>query len=377
MFTRWGLFVARARWWILAAGVVLVVVGAAWGSGVFGAVSGGGFNDPGSPSQRVRDQITSEFGQTEPDLLVLYSSPTRTVDDPVFRSAVTGVLARLAGRPEVAGVASWYSTGLPVYLATDRHATYAAITLRPGADDAKLADYRAVRDALRAGGGIRTQFGGARPFEADANALTASDIERAEALSLPILLVLLVVIFGSVVAAASPLLIGGVAILGAFTVTRLLSQVTEVSTFAVNIITLIGLGLSIDYALFVVGRFREELAAPGAAAGQPSTREAVGRTVATAGRTVAFSGVIVTLALASLLLFPQGFLKSMAYGGMAAVAVAMVASLTVLPAWLAVLGPRVNAWRLPLPSRRQWIGDGWARLASSVMRRPWWYLVGA
>jgi trehalose monomycolate/heme transporter len=371
MFTRWGLFVARARWWVLAAGVLLVLVGAAWGSGVFGVVSGGGFNDPGSPSQRVREQITREFGETEPDIIVLYQSGTHTVDEPAFRAPVTAALASLSGRPEVAGVASWYSTGSPAYVATDRHATYAAITLRAGPDDQKLADFQAIRDALRAGGGIRTEFGGARPFEADANALTASDIQRAEALSLPILLVLLVVIFGSVVSAASPLLIGGVAILGAFTVTRLLSEVTDVSTFAVNIITLIGLGLSIDYALFVVSRFREELA------GGTPVREAVGATMATSGRTVAVSGVVVTLALASLLLFPQGFLKSMAYGGMAAVAVAMLASLTVLPAWLAVLGPRINAWRLPLPGRGNRINAGWARLAHSVMRRPWWYLAGS
>src|SRR5207248_518582 len=204
-----------------------------------------------------------------------------------------------------------------------------------------------------------------RPFLDDASKRSAADVQRAEELSMPVLLVLLLVIFGSLVAAAWPLVIGAVAILGAFVVTRLLTSVTEVSVFAVNIITLIGLGLSIDYSLFVVSRFREELRAG------HDKRAAVVRTMTTAGRTVAVSGLTVTLALASLLLFPQPFLKSMAYGGMAAVAVAMLAALTVLPAGLAVLGHRINALRIPLFRRRAADADrgAWARLAHSVMRR--------
>ena len=173
-----------------------------------------------------------------------------------------------------------------------------------------------------------------------------ADVQRAEELSMPVLLVLLLVIFGSLVAAAWPLVIGAVAILGAFVVTRLLTSVTEVSVFAVNIITLIGLGLSIDYSLFIVSRFREELRAG------YEVREAVVRTMRTAGRTVAVSGITVTLALASLLLFPQGFLRSMGYGGMAAVFVAMLASLTILPAGLAVLDRDVHRYELSKRRRR-------------------------
>src|SRR5436305_2330945 len=187
---------------------------------------------------------------------------------------------------------------------------------------------------------------------------------------MPVLLVLLLVIFGSLVAAAWPLVIGAVAILGAFVVTRLLTSVTEVSVFAVNIITLIGLGLSIDYSLFIVSRFREELRAG------YEVREAVVRIMRTAGRTVAVSGMTVTLALASLLLFPQAFLRSMGYGGMAAVFIAMLASLSILPAGLAVLGHRINAIRIPLPRRRPSSGGAWAALARSVMKRPWLYLTG-
>ena len=143
---------------------------------------------------------------------------------------------------------------------------------------------------------------------------------------MPVLLVLLVLIFGGLVAASTPLIIGGLAILGAFVATRLLTMVTDVSVFAINVITLIGLGMAIDYALFVVSRFREELAAG------HDTPAAIQRTMATAGRTVMVSGLTIALALASLLIFPQVFLRSMGIGGMAAVLVAMLAALTVLPA---------------------------------------------
>ena len=368
MFARWAEFLVRARWAVLAAGLALVVLGATWGTGVFGALSSGGFNDPHTASNAVRGQITEKLGNQDADILALYSSPSATVDDPAVKAAVTGALDRVRGRAEVTQVISYYDTGAPALVSADRHATYAVIRLRPGTDTQKQADYRAVRDPLVAGAGVRTDLGGVRPFLDDASKRSAADVQRAEELSMPVLLVLLLVIFGSLVAAAWPLVIGAVAILGAFVVTRLLTSVTEVSVFAVNIITLIGLGLSIDYSLFIVSRFREELRAG------HEVREAVVRTMRTAGRTVAVSGITVTLALASLLLFPQGFLRSMGYGGMAAVFVAMLASLSLLPAGLAVLGHRINALRIPLPWRRGTAGsDGgaWARLAHSVMRRPW------
>jgi RND superfamily putative drug exporter len=318
------------------------------------------------------------FGPQDVDVVVLYSSPSRTADDPAFATPVTQVLDAAAARPQVARVQSFYATRATALVSNDRHATYAAITLRAGDADQKLGDYQAIKESLRAGGDIRTEFGGWQAFSVDANTVSASDIARAETFSLPVLLILLIVIFGSVVAAVSPLIIGIVSILGAFVVTRLLTSVTDVSTFAVNIITLIGLGLSIDYALFVVSRFRDELAAG------HDIRRAIATTMATAGRTVAVSGLILTLALASLLLFPQGFLRSMAYGGMAAVAIAVAASLTVLPAWLAVLGPRINAWSIPRRRRRSVTpmagateqAGWWSRLAHSVMRRPWLYLLG-
>ena len=237
--------------------------------------------------------------------------------------------------------------------------------------------YEELEPALRdAPPGLDVRLGGTAAIASDITTQVSEDIAKAEQLSMPILLVLLVVIFGGLVAASLPLVIGGLAILGAFVMLRLLTLVTDVSVFSINIVTMLGLGLAIDYALFVVSRFREERRLPGA-----TTESALARTMATAGRTVAFSGVTVAVALASLLFFPQTFLRSMGFGGMAAVLVAMLGALTVLPALLAVLGHRVDSLRVPGLSRlrrRPAQGDGegdedhgaWSRLAHSVMRRP-------
>ena len=175
------------------------------------------------------------------------------------------------------------------------------------------------------------------------NKQVTSDIGRAEGISMPVLLILLLVIFGSLAAASLPLAIGGIGILGSFAALRLLTLVTDVSIYSINITTILGLGLAIDYGLFMVSRFREELTR------QDTTADAVAATVATAGRTIAVSGITVAVALASLMLFPETFLRSMGFGGVATVLVDMLAALTVLPALLAVLGPRVNALQVKLP----------------------------
>jgi RND superfamily putative drug exporter len=208
--------------------------------------------------------------------------------------------------------------------------------------------------------------------EAAINSEVTANIAKAELFSMPVLLILLLLIFGSLAAAALPVAIGGIAILGSFAVLRLLAMVTTVSVYSVNITTILGLGLGIDYGLFMVTRFREELHR------QPTVEQAVARTVATAGRTVAVSGITVALALTSLMLFPEDFLRSMGFGGVATVAVDMLAALTVLPALLAVLGPKVNALRIrrslqPTTGHRpvrDEASGAWYRLAHSVMRRP-------
>lgn len=209
-------------------------------------------------------------------------------------------------------------------------------------------------------------IGGPVAVRHEMQTIIQEDLTRAELIALPVTLVLLVMVFGSAVAALLPLGIGIVAILGTNAVLRGLTEFTDVSVFAMNLTTALGLGLAIDYALFIVRRFREELSA----GADPST--AVGTTLRTAGRTVLFSALTVAVSLAAMLLFPQYFLRSFAYAGIAVVLLAAAAALILLPAALVLLGERVNSWDLRRLFRRERPareGTAWARAATLVMRR--------
>jgi trehalose monomycolate/heme transporter len=371
MFDTWGRVLYRRRRLVLIVSLILVAFAGAWGTGVFGALqSAGGFTTPNSQSQRSSDLAAAAFGRDTGDVIALYRSATQTVADPAYRAAVTHALGALP-RGRVESVATYWSTGSRQFVSASGRETYAVIELAGPDDAARIKNFDAIAGKLAAPG-LTEQAGGLIPTEGAINSDVTSDIGRAESLSLPVLLVLLVVIFGSLAAASLPLAIGGIGILGSFTALRLLTLVTTVSIYSVNITTILGLGLAIDYGLFMVGRFREELGRT------ENVEDAVARTVATAGRTVAVSGVTVTVALASLMLFPMTFLRSMGYGGVATVLVDMLAALTVMPALLAMLGPRVNALRVR-PLRQPLAADetsgGWYRLARSVMRRPVVYVV--
>ncbi len=371
MFEAWGRLVYRRRRLVLLAAAVAVVGAAVWGTGVFGSLqSGGGFTAPGSQSQRASDLATRAFGRDTADVVVLYRSASLTVRDPAYRAAVTGTLAALP-RGKVLSAATYWSTRSPQFVGAGGHETYAVLRLAGATDAARIKTYQAISGELAAPG-LTEQAGGQIPTEQAINNQVKSDIGRAEALSMPVLLILMLVIFGSLAAASLPLAIGGIAILGSFTALRLLTLVTSVSIYSINITTILGLGLGIDYGLFIVARFREELHR------QPTVADALARTMATAGRTVAVSGVTVALALASLMLFPEMFLRSMGYGGVATVAVDVLAALTVVPGLLAVLGPRVNALRIRRSVRSAPVVEArgaWYRIAHSVMRRPVAFIV--
>jgi len=371
MFDGWGRLVYRRRRLVLVIALIVVAFAAAWGTGVFGKLqSSGGFTPPDSQSQRSANLATAAFGRDAGDVVVLYMSPTATVRSPAFRSAVTHVLAGLPAS-RVESTATYWSTGSPQFVSANGRATYAVLELAGGSDGARQSNYNAIKGSLEAPG-LRTQVGGLVPTNEAISKQVTSDIGRAEAFSMPVLLIVMLIIFGSLAAASLPLAIGGIAILGSFTVLRLLTLATTVSIYSVNITTILGLGLGIDYGLFMVSRFREELHR------QDTVQDAVARTVATAGRTVAVSGITVAMALASLMLFPETFLRSMGYGGVATVLVDMLAALTVMPALLAVFGRNVNALRIRRTVRRPPAAEGtgtWYRIASSVMRRPVLYAV--
>jgi trehalose monomycolate/heme transporter len=370
VFEAWGRFIYRRRRLVLLAVVVAVAGAAVWGTGVFGSLqSGGGFSAPGSQSERASNLATKAFGRDTADVVVLYRSATMTVADPAYRQAVTTTLAALPHDKVLSAVTYW-TTRSPQFAGAGGHETYAVLRLAGSDDAAQIKAYEAISGKLGAPG-LTEVTGGQIPTEQAINSQVKSDIGRAEGLSMPVLLILMLVIFGSLAAASLPLAIGGAAILGSFAALRLLTLVTDVSVYSINITTILGLGLAIDYGLFMVARFRDELSV------QPSTEAALARTVATAGRTVAVSGITVALALASLMLFPEMFLRSMGYGGVATVLVDMLAALTIMPALLAVLGPRVNALRIRRSVRRAPATDSagaWYRIARSVMRRPVAYI---
>src|SRR3954471_19368724 len=370
MFEALGRVMYRRRRWVVALAVAFVVFAGVWGTGVFGAMTGGGFEDPGSESSRAAEVAAQALGRDSSDAVVLYRSENLTVDDPGFRTAVDQSLAAVPA-DLLAQTTTFFTTGFPALVSTDRHATYAVLQFADGVDDADA--IAAIRADVHAPG-LRTQVGGNAVVNQDINDRVSADIARAETISMPILLVLLVIIFGSFAAASLPLAIGVTAILGAFTALRAFALFTDVSIFAVNIVTITGLGLAIDYGLFVVSPFREEMRK------QPDVESARARTMSTAGRTVAVSGVTVAISIAGLLIFPQVFLRSMGFGGMSAVLIAMVSALTLLPALLAMLGPKVDAlsvrpwlrrvFRRPIGAPPTENTGAWYRLAHILMRRP-------
>ncbi|GLZ37414.1 MMPL family transporter [Actinokineospora sp. NBRC 105648] len=367
MFATWGTVVHGKRWVVLVATLVITLGGGLWGLGVFDKLTQGGYEDPASESSQVNRIVQDELGQKPADVVLLYTAPpNKTVDDAEVAQRVTAALAQLPA-DSVAQRVDYWSAKQPALASPDKHLAMATITLAGDTFDAHQQSYDRIKDRLVVDG-VPTQVGGKVPTEQAMTARSTADLTVAEAISLPVTLVLLVLIFGSLVAAALPVLVGGLSIFGALGVLRLLSLGLEVNTFAVNVATLLGLGMAIDYGLFTVGRFREELAEGRTPA------QAVRRTVATAGRTVAFSATLLVIALAGLLVFPMDFLKSMAYGGMSAVAIAAILSLTLLPALLGVLGHRVD--KLSLPWRRRAAGGEsrfLGRIADAVMKRPVWF----
>ncbi len=390
MVDRWGAFLARRARTVLVAGLLVVAGAAVYGAGVFDALTVGGLADESSESSREYQGERELFGNRGADLIAIYSSDELTADDPEFMAAVSDVVAGLPS-DEVDFVLPYYEAatmvsgmeadadsmpapmGVALPLVTpDEHSAQVVISLDGENLNDLLESGDVVRPQLEAEG-LDLHVAGLYAIHTDLNEQTREDLERAELISAPVVVLLALLIFGSVVASTMPLLVGVIALLGSLAVIRLIALVTDVSVFSTNVISLIGIGLAIDYALFIVSRFREELAVlPDDDPAAPAV--AIRRTMATAGRTVLFSALTVAASLSTLLIFPQTFLKSMGYGGVAAVLIAMLAALTVLPAVLVLLGRRIDNGRLPWrrgrPVASPESGARWAALARAVMRRP-------
>ncbi|WP_407841214.1 MMPL family transporter [Streptomyces sp. DSM 116496] len=368
MSRRAGVFVTRRPGLVLLAALVFLALSVVFGAEATGRLKTQGYDDPRSQSSRAARVAAERLGAS-PNLVVVAEARDGSVDGPAARSEGEELTRRLAAQPHVGAVASYWTGGAAELRSRDGRA--GMLVAHVDGDGEQLgARVERLSEELTGPGApdaaLTVHVGGSALTDAELQDIAESDLKRAEAVVLPGTLILLVLAFGSVVAAALPLLIGVLAIAGTLLVLSVLGSVTDVSVFALNLTTALGLGLGIDYGLLIVSRFREELAAG------YHPRTAAIRTVRTAGHTIAFSAATVSAALATLLVFPPYFLRSFAYAGIAVVAIAAVSAVTVLPAVLTLLGTRVNAWPVPW-RRRARTGSGsrfWEGLARIVVRRP-------
>ncbi|MGW0392080.1 MMPL family transporter [Streptomyces sp. NPDC003042] len=353
---------------VLLAALVFLLLSVVFGADATGRLKTQGYDDPRSESSRAAHAAAERSGAS-PNLVVVAQARSGSVDGPAARSAGEGLTRRLAAEPHVSAVTSYWTGDAAELRSRDGHAAMLVAHVE-GEGEQLGARVKQLSEELTTATGSQTALtvnvGGTALIDAELQDVSESDLKRAESVVLPGTLILLILVFGSVVAAALPLLIGVLAIAGTLLVLSVLGSVTDVSVFALNLTTALGLGLGIDYGLLIVSRFREELA------DGHSPRDAAMRTVRTAGHTIVFSAGTVSAALATLLVFPPYFLRSFAYAGIAVVAIAAVSAVTVLPALLTLLGKRVNAW--PVPGRRRVHAGSpsrlWEGLARIVVRRP-------
>jgi RND superfamily putative drug exporter len=358
MFYRLGLAAVRYRYWILGCWLVVVLAALPFAPRAAETLASGGFSSPEMESQRAVDALQSGLHTSFTSVLVLFSSDSLTADDPRFQTEANAAVADLASWREVQRVVPF--TYSPTQVSRDRHAAYTVVFLSADPDRAPGV-LPALRARLRQPPDLTMTVGGGPVFYADIQSVSEADLRRAELLAFPFALIALVIVFRSVVAAGLPAAVGGCSVVVSLALLFLAGSLSRVSVFALNITTLFGLGLGVDYSLFLVSRFREEFARGRA------VPEAVAATMETAGRAVFFSGLAVSIGLAGLLVFPLNMLRSVGLGGMLTVVMAILAAVTLLPALLATLGEHVNALPVRVPTR---IFSRWQSRLSTPARQP-------
>ncbi|MBF8289927.1 MAG: hypothetical protein HW391_895, partial [Chloroflexi bacterium] len=370
-FERLGRWAARRRWWIVAVWIGILAAALPLAVRTGDALRAGGFIRQDLESARAKALLRDEIGLPEAAVAIVLYSPTLRAGEPAFEAAAFQATARIGDVPHVVGVVSHAISTRQV--SADGHTAYDIVTLDLPADDSPLA-LPALRAALVAVPALEVGIAGGPAFYGDVQAVSEADLRRSELISLPLAALALLLVFGSVVAASLPLAVGGAAVVTGLAGIVLVAGVTPMSIFVLNLATLLGLGLGVDYSLLMTSRFREEMAARD---WRPeAVEDAVGATVATAGRAVFFSGLTVLLGVLGLVLFEFMILRSVGIAGAIVVGLAVLAALTVLPALLAIVGPRLDSMRVRrlrgrAPGDGAALDDGpWARLANRVMDHP-------
>jgi putative drug exporter of the RND superfamily len=357
-FDHLGAFTYRFRWGILLVWAVLLIASTLFAPDLSGRLKGGGFEGSNSEAERVQDIMSEKFDVSPAGLIVVFEGNGLSARGEEFRSAEARALEGVREMPEVRYVRTYAGTQDERFISEDGRKTYALIAFSVSIDEARnVVDE--VRTKVRSDV-LETYVTGAPAVYQDLEDASNEDIKQAEKYAFPFALLILVLAFGTVVAAGVPAIIGGVSVLATLAALYFVAGSYDMSVFVLTLSTMLGLGLGIDYALFFVSRFREELESY-------PVSEAVPRAVATAGRSIFFSGTAVLIGLSGLLFFPFMFMRSIGVAGVMTVFVSVSAALTLLPAILGVLGHRVN-W---LAVRRRRRASGlWGRSAEVVMRYP-------
>ena len=360
LFARLGLLAYRYRWPILSFWAVVLVTATLFAPKLGGQLKGGGFEGSGRDSELAKDLMVEEFGLPRASLVIVFEGDNLSAKGEEYRRAEDEALEPLRNMEDIRSVTTYADTKDESFLSEDGSKTYALVGF-----DVSVAETQSLVDEVRRkvrSDELTTYVTGPSAVYLDITNASAEDIRRAEKYAFPLALVILVIAFGTLVAAGIPVLIGGVSVLAALAALYFLAGVYDMSVYVLSIATMLGLGLGIDYALLAVSRFREELE-------NYPIAEAVSRTVATAGRSIFFSGLAVLIGLSGLLFFPFMFIRSIGVAGVVVVFVSVCAALTLLPAVLGVLGHKVNA--LAVRRNRGPVGAGfWGRSAEAVMRHP-------
>jgi putative drug exporter of the RND superfamily len=368
MLARLGSFVVRRKRATLIGVLLLTIAAAVYGGGVASNLIAGGFEPAGAESVRAEEVLEENFGQVQPNVVLVVTAADGDVDSDQTRAAGTAVTDFVAGFEHVdIAVSYWTLSDPPPLRGTDGdNALVMAHVAGTETESIERTDdlVAALEESEVGGEAVTVHAGGLAVVNSEITHTIERDLQLAEMIAIPVTLVLLVWVFGSIVAALLPLAVGIFAIIGGFAVLQSFASFTDVSIFALNATTALGLGLAIDYSLFIVSRYREELAG-----GHPPG-VAVVRTVRTAGRTILFSAVTVAIGLSAMLVFPIPFMRSFGYAGIGVAAMAAFGAVVLLPALLAALGHRVEKGRV---FKRRPVVDGegvWHRVAVFVMRRP-------
>ena len=365
-FDRLGRFVVRRARYVVAAWAVLIALAVPFAPQVPDALRAGGFIRDDLESARAKTLLEQELGTPPSALVVAFHSDTLVAGTPEFETAAAAAMRDIATAPHVVRVISHLLQ--PRQISADGHTAYDIVLLDLPADDSPDA-LPILRERLREAPGLTVELAGGPAFYGDVQQVTERDLQRSEVISLPLAALALVLVFGSVVAAGVPLVVGGTSVLVALAAIFVVAQLTPMSIFVLNLATLLGLGLGVDYSLLLTSRFREELAKRPVDE-EDRVSEAVRITVATAGRAVFFSGLTVLLGLAGLVLFEFMILRSVGIAGSVVVGFAVLAASTLLPALLALFGQHLDRLAVRRVTPRPSAEGQWARLARWVMRRP-------